>query len=285
MALLRHHEAYRQWSTLLEAVEQMVDWVHFTATVDTFNSVLAPKLVETIACFSACVDPDTGVNLGAELDQFLRERHRWSGAQFDVHVNAVDLLSSLKSFRVVSEKPLGKGAYSRVMLARSLLTGETIVHKHVQLESAEHGMPLHVLRELALLKKMSHPHVVRCAPATFERLVSARRFDSPDGSRRTRAATVPRSPTAMRFISPAVFACARRAAGRGCGRSFAACPAQPSHEPHAAHMRPPASLRAGRRCAPQRREVSVLAARSGTALRLRDPHAAHAPTWLRVQAL
>ena len=166
MALLRHHEAYRQWNTLLEAVEQMVDWVHFTATVDTFNSLLAPKIAETVACFSrACVDPETGANLGAELDAFLCERHRWSGAQFDVHVNAVDLLSSLKSFRVVCERPLGKGAYSRVLLARSLLTGETIVHKHVRLESAEHGMPLHVVRELSLLKKMNHPHVVRCAPA------------------------------------------------------------------------------------------------------------------------
>jgi hypothetical protein len=163
MALLRNHDAFRSWNMLLEAVEQMVDWVHLTATAETFNRVISPKIVDTVLCFSrSCVDAENGTDLGRELDKFLTERHRWNGRKFDAHVSAMDLLSSLKSFRVVSEKQLGKGAYARVMLARSLLTGEVIVHKHVQLETLEHGMPLHVLRELALLKKMRHPHVVRC---------------------------------------------------------------------------------------------------------------------------
>jgi hypothetical protein len=162
MALLRNHDAFRRWNMLLDAAEQMVDWVHLTATVETFNKVISPKIRATVECFSrSCVDPENEADLGVELDKFLTERHRWNGKEFDAHVSAVDLLSSLKSFRVVSEKPLGKGAYARVMLARSLLTGELIVHKHVRLETLEHGMPLHVLRELALLKKMRHPHVVR----------------------------------------------------------------------------------------------------------------------------
>jgi Protein kinase domain len=163
MALLRSREAYRVWERLLACCTDMVDVIHFTATVAAFSDMIAPQIVQTIKLFSRLrSDAQGAVTLGGELEQFLSKHHGWNGQSFDRQVSAVDLLSSLKSFRVVSEQNLGRGAYARVYLARNQLTGATVVHKHVLLDSPEHGMPLHVLRELALLKKMKHPHIVRC---------------------------------------------------------------------------------------------------------------------------
>jgi Protein kinase domain len=162
MALLHNHDACESWRTLLTTVTQMVDWVHLTTSVETFNSVISPKIQKALATFSGTyVDQESSTDLSTELAYFLMEHYGWNGQRFERGVDPVDLLSALKSFRVTSEKTLGKGAYARVFLARNQLTGETVVHKHVTLDSSEHGLPLHVLRELAILKKMRHPHIVR----------------------------------------------------------------------------------------------------------------------------
>jgi hypothetical protein len=162
MALLQDREAYRSWNALLASCKEMVDLVHCPSKADTFNKIIAPKIRQTVLQFSRIgLEEYKGMNLGTELEQFLAEHHGWNGEEFERLVSAVDLHSSLKCFRLVSEQTLGRGAYARVLLARNQLTGESVVHKHVQLDSAEHGMPLHVLRELSLLKKMRHQHVVR----------------------------------------------------------------------------------------------------------------------------
>lgn len=161
MALLADRDACRSWSSLLVTVSQMVDWVHFNTTHDTFHQVVSPKIWEAVSKLSGIyADEETSVDLGTELKQLLME-HSWNGRSFARDVSAVNLLSALKSFKVKSERTLGKGAYAKVLLARSQLTGETVVHKHVQIDSPEHGLPLHVLRELAILQKMRHPHIVR----------------------------------------------------------------------------------------------------------------------------
>lgn len=164
MALLQDRDASRCWSSLLVTISQMVDWVHFTTTHDTFHQVVSPKIWETVSKLSGIYAGDgSDIDLGTELRQLLME-HSWNGRSFSREVSAVNLLSALKNFKVKSEKTLGKGAYAKVLLARSMLTGEVIVHKHVQIDSPEHGLPLHVLRELAILQKMRHPHIVRYVP-------------------------------------------------------------------------------------------------------------------------
>jgi hypothetical protein len=143
----------------------MVDWVHFTTTHDTFHQVVSPKIWETVSKLSGIyAGDDSKIDLGTELRQLLME-HSWNGRSFSRELSAVNLLSALKNFKVKSERTLGKGAYAKVLLARSMLTGEVVVHKHVQIDSPEHGLPLHVLRELAILQKMRHPHIVRSVPA------------------------------------------------------------------------------------------------------------------------
>lgn len=166
MALLQNRDACKSWTSLLVTVSQMVDWVHFTTTHDTFHQVVSPKIWEAVNKLSGIyADEESTVDLATELKQLLME-HSWNGRSFAQDVSAVNLLSALKSFKLKCERPLGKGAYAKVFLARSQLTDEVVVHKHVQIDSPEHGLPLHVLRELAILQKMRHPHIVRCGPPT-----------------------------------------------------------------------------------------------------------------------
>lgn len=170
MALLESEDAYRSWNGLLASVKDMIDLVHFAGAPDTVNSMIAPKVSQVIDKFSQLpADQENVVHLGAEFEQFLAEHHGWNGRGFEHSVAAVELLSSLKCFRVESGQTLGKGAYARVLLARNHLTGDTAVHKHVKLDSPEHGMPLHVIRELSLLQKMRHAHVVRYGSASVLR--------------------------------------------------------------------------------------------------------------------
>eukprot|EP00892_Ulva_mutabilis_P004557 jgi/Ulvmu1/2473/UM136_0025.1 len=161
MALLQNRDACKSWTSLLVTVSQMVDWVHFTTTHDTFHQVVSPKIWEAVNKLSGIyADEESTVDLATELKQLLME-HSWNGRSFAQDVSAVNLLSALKSFKLKCERPLGKGAYAKVFLSRSQLTDEVVVHKHVQIDSPEHGLPLHVLRELAILQKMRHPHIVR----------------------------------------------------------------------------------------------------------------------------
>lgn len=166
MALLQNRDACKSWTSLLITVSQMVDWVHFTTTHDTFHQVVSPRIWEAVNKLSGIyADEDATVDLATELKQLLMQ-HSWDGRAFAEDVSAVDLLSALKGFRLKCERPLGKGAYAKVFLARSQLTDEVVVHKHVQIDSPEHGLPLHVLRELSILQKMRHPHIVRCRNCT-----------------------------------------------------------------------------------------------------------------------
>lgn len=157
----------------------MVDWVHFTTTHDTFHQVVSPRIWEAVNKLSGIyADDDATVDLSTELKQLLMQ-HSWNGRAFAEDVSAVDLLSALKSFRLKCERPLGKGAYAKVFLARSQLTDEVVVHKHVQIDSPEHGLPLHVLRELAILQKMRHPHIVRCERYCTPRRMKVAALDCP----------------------------------------------------------------------------------------------------------
>lgn len=160
MALLRHQGAFEAWSSLLEAASQLVSSTHLQE--GAVHDVIASQISQTIRLLSKVRSSREGHTVGSELAHLLAKHFQWTGERFGAPVTAMELLSTLKMFRVVPEHILGRGAYARVLLAKNQLTGETVVLKNCSIESSEHGMPLHILRELALLKKMQHPHIVRC---------------------------------------------------------------------------------------------------------------------------
>lgn len=56
---------------------------------------------------------------------------------------------------------VGEGTYGIVYKARDLLTGETVALKKIRLEAEDEGIPGTAIREIALLKELQHPNIVR----------------------------------------------------------------------------------------------------------------------------
>lgn len=58
---------------------------------------------------------------------------------------------------------MGEGTYGVVYKARDTRTGRIVALKKIRLEQEEEGVPSTAIREIALLKELAHPNVVRCA--------------------------------------------------------------------------------------------------------------------------
>jgi serine/threonine protein kinase len=55
----------------------------------------------------------------------------------------------------------GEGTYGVVYKARDRFTNEVVALKKIRLEQEDEGVPSTAIREIALLKELRHPHVVR----------------------------------------------------------------------------------------------------------------------------
>lgn len=58
---------------------------------------------------------------------------------------------------------IGEGTYGVVYKARDIETGEIFALKMIRLESEDEGIPSTAIREIALLKELQHPNIVRLA--------------------------------------------------------------------------------------------------------------------------
>merc|ERR1719271_879172 len=56
---------------------------------------------------------------------------------------------------------VGEGTYGVVHKARDVDTGEIYALKSIRLENEEEGIPSTAIREIALLKELQHPNIVR----------------------------------------------------------------------------------------------------------------------------
>lgn len=64
-------------------------------------------------------------------------------------------------YEIIEKQPLGEGTYGKVYKARSTRTGELVAMKKMKLQAEEEGVPSTAIREIALLKELSHMNVVR----------------------------------------------------------------------------------------------------------------------------
>ena len=56
---------------------------------------------------------------------------------------------------------IGEGTYGVVHKAKDTQTGEIYALKKIRLESEDEGIPSTAIREIALLKELQHPNIVR----------------------------------------------------------------------------------------------------------------------------
>lgn len=63
-------------------------------------------------------------------------------------------------YELLEKAVLGEGTYGKVFKARTR-SGEFVAMKHMKLDSQEEGIPSTAIREIALLKELSHVNVVR----------------------------------------------------------------------------------------------------------------------------
>ena len=56
---------------------------------------------------------------------------------------------------------IGEGTYGVVFKAKDTSTGEIYALKKIRLESEDEGIPSTAIREIALLKELHHPNIVK----------------------------------------------------------------------------------------------------------------------------
>jgi cyclin-dependent kinase len=56
---------------------------------------------------------------------------------------------------------VGEGTYGVVYKARDTISGEIYALKKIKLETEQEGIPSTAIREIALLKELQHPNIVR----------------------------------------------------------------------------------------------------------------------------
>jgi len=64
-------------------------------------------------------------------------------------------------FEITEKTPIGEGTYGKVYKARNRHSSEIVAMKQMKLDAQEEGVPSTAIREIALLKELSHVNVVR----------------------------------------------------------------------------------------------------------------------------
>ena len=75
--------------------------------------------------------------------------------------------SSLKVYEILSK--LGEGTFGEVYKARSHRTGRIVALKKILLHNEKDGFPITALREIKLLKMLSHPNILKLEEMAVER--------------------------------------------------------------------------------------------------------------------
>jgi cyclin-dependent kinase len=70
-------------------------------------------------------------------------------------------MKSSKIDRYEKLENIGEGTYGVVYKARDTQTGEIYALKKIKLETEQEGIPSTAIREIALLKELQHPNIVR----------------------------------------------------------------------------------------------------------------------------
>ena len=75
--------------------------------------------------------------------------------------------SSIKAYEILAK--LGEGTFGEVHKARSIRSGSVVALKKILMHNEKDGFPITALREIKLLKMLSHPNILRLEEMAVER--------------------------------------------------------------------------------------------------------------------
>ena len=78
---------------------------------------------------------------------------------------------------------LGEGTYGVVFKARNLTTGKIVALKKIRMENEEQGVPPTTLREIATLRELHHPNIVKFVLFSLQHPFFSHLFLAPSSSR------------------------------------------------------------------------------------------------------
>jgi serine/threonine-protein kinase BUR1 len=84
--------------------------------------------------------------------------------------------AKISEYEVMTEK-LGEGTFGVVSKARSKRTGNVFALKKILMHNEKEGFPITALREVKLLKLLSHPNILRLEEMAVERLAGGSLLD------------------------------------------------------------------------------------------------------------
>ncbi|KAA6412324.1 MAG: CMGC CDK kinase [Lasallia pustulata] len=108
-----------------------------------------------------------GVNAGSENMKQSLERHD------EVRPPRFRGCSSIKAYEFLGK--LGEGTFGEVHKARSVKCGSVVALKKILMHNEKDGFPITALREIKLLKMLSHPNILRLKEMAVERAKEGRR--------------------------------------------------------------------------------------------------------------
>ncbi len=79
---------------------------------------------------------------------------------FSLSVQALDFDGDAQLKRFERLEKIGEGTYGLVFKVRDTATEEICAMKKIKLDSDDEGIPATSIREISLLKELSHPNVV-----------------------------------------------------------------------------------------------------------------------------
>jgi serine/threonine-protein kinase BUR1 len=84
--------------------------------------------------------------------------------------------AKISEYEVMKEK-LGEGTFGIVSKARSKRTGNVVALKKILMHNEKEGFPITALREVKLLKMLSHPNILKLEEMAVERLAGGSLLD------------------------------------------------------------------------------------------------------------
>ncbi|KAK6319346.1 hypothetical protein J4Q44_G00105570 [Coregonus suidteri] len=152
-----------KWDPFQELSEQVMARVDMRGDVDSMNNWVRTALV---GAATEAIPKSSGRRRRKAVPWWMEE----CGAMVRIRNRAFTVLKRTINFQhliqykqaqALKVEKIGEGTYGVVYKAKNKVTGETVALKKIRLDTETEGVPSTAIREISLLKELSHPNIVK----------------------------------------------------------------------------------------------------------------------------